>query len=168
MVSVPKDFLQSRVGDQISENWLAHGLHIFVGISSLHVFVASERAIIVSVDGPKGEASDDDSLHLFGDIVCFELNLLDLGWELDKTVSKAEESFEANSSLKLFSISDDDQPLVRFSFNESILHEQSEASSCHKESADSPDEAGGTEEDGGEKAACETVDGKELVWQIQL
>lgn len=166
MVPVSENFFQSRVGDQVSQDGFTHSLNVSVCVTSLHVFVAPKRPIIVSVDRPKGKTSDNNSLHFFGDVVGSELNLLNLGGEFDITVSDSKESLQANSSLNLFSVSDDYKPLVGLSLNESVSDEEPQAASCDEETADAPDVARRTQEDGGEKATSETIYGKELIRQV--
>lgn len=168
MVPVSKDFFQGGVGNQISENGFTHRLNVSIGVTSLHVFVTPERAVVVSVDRPKGKASDDDSLHLFGHVVGSELNLLNFRWEFDITVSDSKECFQADSGLDLLSVPDDYKPLVGLSLNESVFDEEPKTASCDEEATNAPDVARRTQKDGGEETTCETVDGKELIRQVQF
>lgn len=70
-----------------------------VGISTLHVFVAAEGTLTFSEYRPECETSDDDSLHLFGNVICVEGHLLYLARELHVAVSKRDKGLESHSSL---------------------------------------------------------------------
>ena len=87
MVSVLQNFLERRVSDEVSKHWFAHSFDIGVGITSLHILVASERSIFFSVDTPEGKTADFNTLHLFGHIVGRELNSFNFWCEFHITVS---------------------------------------------------------------------------------
>jgi hypothetical protein len=107
-------------------------------------------------------------LHLFGDVVSFELNLLHFRREFDKTVSNAQEGLKTNSAFDHFTVPDDQQPLIRFRLHKSVLHEESKATSSNEETADSPNVPGRTEEDGRHKTTCETIEGEEFVRDVKV
>ncbi len=85
-----------------------------IGITSLHVLVALEGSIILSINGPEGYSIDVDALHFEGDIVGQEGDSFDSRGVPYDGVPRADEGFEADSGFDELAISDDDEPLVGF------------------------------------------------------
>lgn len=82
------------------------------------------RFVFLSIALPKCKISNNGIVHLFGSIVSFELNFLNLWWDPRIVVSKlkrTQECFEFNSAF----IFDEDPPLIRRSFYKFVLHEES-------------------------------------------
>ena len=143
VIPVSQNFLKRRVGNQVSEDWFAHGLNVRICLTSLHVLIAPEGTIWFSVDRPEGKALDLHSLHLLCHVIGVEMHLLNLGVELDVAVCKSKESLEADSCLDQLTISNDEQPFVGFRLYESCAKESAKAATSDNESTQSPDVLGG-------------------------
>lgn len=125
MLSVSQHLIQIRVGDQISQHGLAHGLNISVGVASFHVLIASERSVFISKDTPEGKASNHNSLHFFGDVVGRELYPFDLGWKLDIAVCETNKALKTHSWFNHLAFPYHEEPLIRFGRDKSVLDEES-------------------------------------------
>ena len=128
MVPISHDLVECAVGYEVSHCTLAKGFHVHICITARsHVFVAFERPFVLAIDRPKSKARDDDTLHLFGDIVGCEGNLLYFRWELHPVIKDGNECLHANPSFKEFPIPDDEQPLIRLAFYPSVPCEECNA-----------------------------------------
>jgi len=117
--SVLQDIVDGHVSDSISDN--GHS-HIFkLSISDIRGFtheiiskrfVASEWAILFSVNTPDEDTTDLDSLHLGGHLLSLEVYLIDKGREFYVLVVWHFPSAKTDTFFDHFSISDYNKPLV--------------------------------------------------------
>lgn len=153
MVSVSQNFSKWTVCNQISQNWFTHGLYITVRITTFHVFVTSEWTIFISENWPESESCDDDSLHLFCDIIGSEFYLFDLWGEFHNGIGNTNKGFQTNSCFDECSISNDQKPFIWLRFNPMMFENESQTCCSNNQARDSPHIFWWREEDWGNKAA---------------
>lgn len=91
-----------------SNHTLAHSSDIRIGVIPLHIFVASEWAVLFSKYGPESKARNGDPLHFLGDIIGRECNFLDLRGEFHYSIGETDKGFESYASLKQLPVSYDE------------------------------------------------------------